>query len=103
VGWIDVDWKSPLETWRGSRDAFAASVEAWEWAVVDNAFRVLADVVLKASYQSEPDTEAMAELDRLSKSLPHAREIVLPHAADEGEMVKLVEELKRLGYRPSSK
>lgn len=100
--WLDVDWKAPLETWRGSRDAFAASVEAWEWAVVDNAFRVLANVATKASYQEQPDSEALAELTRLDQSLPQAREIVLPHAADDREQVKLVEELKRLGYRAST-
>ncbi len=91
-GWNHVDWKTPVESWEGSREALAASMRASEWVIVDTAFRHLAEVA--GSRQGEPlrDPE-IRRLRRLAEATREARGIVLPHAASRRERDELVREL----------
>jgi hypothetical protein len=98
--WANIEWGDPIETWRESREPFAASVEAWEWTVVDNAFRILGRVGARAAREKDDrqgrlSSAAKRELEALSEQARKAREIVLPHTANEKEMVKLASEIKR--------
>ncbi|HTA35549.1 MAG TPA: hypothetical protein VK761_02440, partial [Solirubrobacteraceae bacterium] len=40
------EWSIPLETWHFAREAFAADVNAAEWAIVDSTFRYIHGVAL---------------------------------------------------------
>lgn len=98
--WANIEWGDPIETWRESREAFAASVEAWEWTVVDNAFRILGRVGARALREKDQrsgtlSSAAKRELQFLSEQAGKAREIVLPHTGSEKELAKLTSEIKR--------
>jgi hypothetical protein len=106
--WPSVEWGEPVETWRGSREAFAASVQAWEWAVVDNTFRSIGRVAGRADREERRGSkrisdEGVAEVERLSESARQARAIVLPHAADKREQAQLTQELARLAKAESER
>jgi hypothetical protein len=98
--WADIEWGDPIETWRESREPFAASVDAWEWTVVDNAFRILGRVGTRAVREKDMHdghlgSAARRELEFLSEQAGKARAIVLPHVGSEEERAKLTEEIER--------
>jgi hypothetical protein len=97
--WANIEWGDPIETWRESREPFAASVDAWEWTAVDNAFRILGRVGARALRERDVNqghlsSAARRELEFLREQASKAREIVLPHTANEKEMTKLTTEVE---------
>ncbi|HEY4809626.1 MAG TPA: hypothetical protein VIH71_01085 [Solirubrobacteraceae bacterium] len=98
--WANIEWGDPIETWRESREPFAASVDAWEWTAVDNAFRILGRIGARAVREKDRNhghlsTAARRELGFLSEQAGKARAIVLPHVGSEKERVRLTKEIER--------
>ena len=98
--WANIEWGDPIETWRESREPFAASVDACEWTAVDNAFRILGRVGTRAVREKDLHnghlgSAARRELEFLSEQVGKARAIVLPHVGSEKERAKLTQEIER--------
>jgi hypothetical protein len=98
--WANIEWGDPIETWREAREPFAASVDAWEWTAVDNAFRILGRVGARAIREKDLHnghlgSAARRELEFLSEQAGKARAIVLPHIGSEQERTKLTQEIER--------
>lgn len=98
--WANIEWGDPVETWRESREPFAASVDAWEWTAVDNAFRILGRVGARAAREKDLNqghlgSAAKRELGFLSEQAGKARMIVLPHVGSEKERAELTKEIER--------
>ncbi len=98
--WTNIEWGDPIETWRESREPFAASVDAWEWTAVDNAFRILGRVGTRSVREKDLHdghlgSAARRELEFLNEQAGKARAIVLPHVGSEKERAKLTQAIER--------
>jgi hypothetical protein len=98
--WPDrFDFAAPVETWRETRDRFAAEVKGWEWAVVDGAYSNLARTAPMARPGEQINEVDANVLASLRDAVIQARDVVIPHATTEAERQQIVE---RLGQRAAA-
>ena len=82
-------------TWTMQREAFAAGVEAWEWALVDGLYSNLERTIREHDPGEKCTDSDITSLEGIKAALPNARERALEHAATRRERQKLAEELTK--------
>lgn len=88
-----------FDTWREFRAAFAAEVEAWEWALVDGIFSNLHRMGLMVRAGEPLDEGDVKVATSVLDAVPRAREVVIQHATTEKEREDVIEELSMAANR----
>jgi hypothetical protein len=87
------DFGAPVQTWRENREAFAAAVKAWEWAVVDGVYSNLARTAPMARPGERINETDAGVLASLKDAVVKARDVVVSHATTEAERREITQRL----------
>ena len=69
-------FRSALDTWRGSREAFASDVKAWQWALVDGCFSNLVRTIPMIEPGKQISADDMSVLRDLRDAAGRALKVI---------------------------